>query len=882
MLSLAKARKDYYLQKLGEISPREDYYLKGGTATGQWHGRGAASVGLSGTVSAGQLVRMFDGEHPQTGEQLGRRLREGGVAAWDLTFSADKSVSLLWALGDTEIRQQVLKAFEEANTEALAYLESVASDTRGARKIPVLDEHGRPVLDDEGRPKVRVETWPIKTEGYIAAWFTEFTSRELDPQLHTHVVVANRVKGVDGVWRTLDARYLYRHKLAAGCIHEAELRKRLTERLGVRWQPVKKGMADVEGFTRDQITEFSQRRQQIDEWRSFHDVEDTPANNALIALATRAPKERDESIDELRAEWLERAATVGLTQRTINAMLNRGDTVTIPEPDDLFTELGSERGLTREKSTFGRADTLEAVAAAFPEGATRQQVETLADTYLCQPDVVPIINGDRCATQTGDLDAVPTADEPAPNPVLVPEHRYTTAGLLATEQRIINRAIEGIAGNGWKVTLSDAAKALADYDELTEGQRRLVAQFATSGNRVEVGVGAAGTGKSTALSIIRQLADSSGAPIYGTAVAAKAATGFESTTGIPSTTLTRLIGEARDQGGLPERVVLVVDEAGMVGTRQLAQVSDLVHQANGKLILIGDHHQLPELEAGGLFRALAARLPAMELSDNVRQRDEWERAALNELRRGSVTRALAMYRNRGRINTAPTPAAAIRNAVAQWEHDVTRLGDISQVLLIAHENSTVETLNRLAREALTSSGTLQGSAAVVAGCEYQAGDRVVCLKNRPRLGVLNGDLATITSVDPERQTLTIRLDRNRESRSLPSWYLTDGHLDYGYAITGHKAQGATARIAHAVTTGSTDREWVYVTMSRGKEANTLHLVHPGTSEDCSHLPHFRPTELEALTAELGRRRAQSAAIDSTTPAMKSTTPRQIPELGLGR
>ena len=863
MLSLAKARKDYYLQKLGEISPREDYYLKGGTATGQWHGRGAASLGLSGTVSVEQLVRVFDGEHPETGEQLGRRLREGGVAAWDLTFSADKSVSLLWALGDKEIRRQVLEAFEEANTEALTYLESVASDTRGARKVPVLDEHGRPVLDDEGRPKVQVETWPIETEGYMAAWFTEFTSRELDPQLHTHVVVANRVKGVDGVWRTLDARYLYRHKLAAGCIHEAELRKRLTERLGVRWQPVKKGMADVEGFTRDQITEFSRRRQQIDEWRSIHDVEDTPANNALIALATRAPKERDESLDELRAEWLERAATVGLTQRTINAMLNRGDTVTIPEPDDLFSELGSERGLTREISTFGRADTVEAVAAAFPEGATRQQVETLADTYLRQPDVVPVINGDRRATQAGNLDAVPTADEPAPNPVLVIEHRYTTAELLATEQRIINRAIEGIVGNGWKVTLADAAKALADYDELTEGQRRLVTQFATSGNRVEVGVGAAGTGKSTALSIIRQLADSSGASIYGTAVAAKAATGFETTTRIPSTTLTRLIGEARDQGGLPERVIMVVDEAGMVGTRQLAQVSDLVHQANGKLILIGDHHQLAELEAGGLFRALAARLPAVDLTENVRQQESWERAALGELRHGSVTRALAMYKQRGRINMAASPIEAIQDAVAHWQEDVANLGDVSQVLLVAHQNQTVRALNKLAREALANTGSLHGPAATAAGREYRAGDRVVCLKNRPRLGVLNGDLATITTVEPDRQTLTITLDRNQEVRNIPSWYLADGHLDYGYAITGHKAQGATARIAHAVTTGSTDREWVYVTMSRGTDANVLHLVQPEDLDDeCTHLPHSRSSGVQALAAELGRRGAQTAAIDT--------------------
>ncbi len=120
MLSLAKAHKDYYLEKVGEISPREAYYLKGGAAKGRWHGSGAADLGLDGAVSAEGLVRLFDGQHPKTGEQLGHRLRKDGVAAWDLTFSADKSVSLLWAFGDHETRAHVVEAFEEATAEAVA------------------------------------------------------------------------------------------------------------------------------------------------------------------------------------------------------------------------------------------------------------------------------------------------------------------------------------------------------------------------------------------------------------------------------------------------------------------------------------------------------------------------------------------------------------------------------------------------------------------------------------------------------------------------------------------------------------------------------------------------------------------------------------------
>ncbi|MGA9596967.1 MAG: relaxase domain-containing protein [Acidimicrobiia bacterium] len=257
VLSLANAAKDYYLRKLREISPREDYYLRGGTATGQWRGNGAAELGLEGVVSVEGLVRLFDGQHPGTGEQLGRSLRRDGVAAWDVTFSADKSVSLLWALGDDETRREVVAAFEEATASALGYLESVASATRGATKTPVLDDNGDQVVNENGDPRFRVETWPIPTSGYVAASFTEFTSRADDPQLHTHVVVANKVKGIDGVWRTIDGRLLYRYQLAAGYLHEAVLRHELTERLGVRWQPVRNGMADIEGFTRPQIEAFS-------------------------------------------------------------------------------------------------------------------------------------------------------------------------------------------------------------------------------------------------------------------------------------------------------------------------------------------------------------------------------------------------------------------------------------------------------------------------------------------------------------------------------------------------------------------------------------------------------------------------------------------------
>lgn len=872
MLSLAKARKDYYLQKLGEVSPREDYYLKGGSAIGQWHGAGASENGLQGRVTAEGLVRLFDGQHPETGEQLGRSLRKDGVAAWDLTFSADKSVSLLWALGGDEVRQQVREAFDEATTEALSYLEGVASSTRGGRRVPVLDSDGVAMVDEHGRPRLRVETWPIRSTGYVAARFTEFSSRADDPQLHTHVVVANRVKGVDGVWRTLDGRFLYRHKLAAGYIHEAELRARLTERLGVRWQPVEQGMADIDGITREQIMAFSRRRQQIDSERETQGLDDTSANNELLALATRTPK-TDRSLADLMVEWSERADTIGLTPDIIAKLLDRSRQVSIPDPLAVAAKLMSETGLTAEASTFGKAEVIQEASAAFPEGGTRQQVEALADSCLSNREVVPILRTNTTSLTTAEPVFLPdpTVPEPSPDPEevfmgLVHERRYSTAGLLAVEQRIIRRAMDGINAGRWTAPKRKVIAALNAHPDLTEGQRQLVERFATSSSSVDVASGAAGTGKSTALAVLADLAGETGTPILGTALAAKASSGFESATGIPSTTLTRLIGDATDHG-LPRGAIVVVDEAGMVGTRQLARLSDLVETASGKLILVGDHHQLPEIQAGGLFRALTNRLPAVELIENVRQTEEWERDALTELRTGNPARAVAMYRNRGRILTTDTPDEAIQLAVANWHRDVEAAASLSDVLLIAHRNSTVNHLNEQARSLTAAKGRLSGPTVNGGGRMFRAGDRVLCQRNRTRLGVVNGDLATVTSADPSRRTLTIRLDRNGETRTIPAWYLDEGYIDYGYAVTGHKAQGATARVAHCVAEPGVDREWIYVTMSRGRQANILYLADTSALDhehdnDCDHLSHQTHSQpLHGLMSSLNRRGAQHAAID---------------------
>lgn len=859
MLSLAKAAKDYYLQKLGELSPREDYYLRGGTAVGCWVGRGAAELELHGSVSAEGLVRLFDGEDPGTGRQLGRRLRQDGVAAWDVTFSADKSVSLLWALGDEQTRKDVGEAFEEATSQALGYLESVASATRGASKTVV--------TDDQGNRKCRVRTWPIATSGYVAAAFTEYTSRADDPQLHTHVVVANRVKGTDGVWRTLDGRLLYRHQLAAGYLHEAVLRKELTERLGVRWQPVRNGMADIEGFTRTQIEAFSQRREELEAWRKEQGLPDTPAARQVAVVATREAK-RDHPLEALEIEWRHRAAQVGLTPERIALILDRSRRVTVPEPQRLFDHLASPVGVTAKEATFGLSEAVKEIAALLPEGGNRDDIETLADQFLEHSQVVSLTQSQE---KQGIARPSQTEEQPKGRMIRrdglsfpdVTDDRYTTAELLATERRIIARAQDRTSVT-WRAPRRLVEATLRRRPQLTEEQQEMVRHFATSGAGIDVGVGPAGSGKTTVMAGLRHLTALTHTPILGTALAARTAVGFQEATGIKSSSLTALNHRAETEGGLPAGVVVVVDEASMVGTRQLAALSDRVHQVGGKLILIGDDHQLPEIEAGGLFHALIQRLPAVELTQNIRQDHGWERAALAELRDGSVADAISSYRRHRRLTVGRSREGTLASAVDDWYQHISSTRDITGALLLAQDNQTVAELNELARSQLARSGRLSGPTLRANGREYQCGDRVICLANDRGLGVLNGDLATVVSVD--RQTLTVRLDRDPETRNLDAWYLDEGHVNHGYALTVHKAQGITVGRTFTVVGPAASREWGYVALSRGRKANQLYLTHPDRPEQCDHIAHTdQALQLNDGSGILGRTSVHTAAVDHQTP-----------------
>jgi conjugative relaxase-like TrwC/TraI family protein len=244
MLSIGKlgaGQHAYYLGKVAEGA--EDYYSGEGEAEGYWFGEAARQLGLEGAVEPDQLVWMLTGHNPATGEPLGLRSAPGRepVPGFDLTFSAPKSVSVTWALGGHPVSGVVAEAHRAAVAEALSYLERNACwARRGAGGAEFV--HGN---------------------GFLAAGYLHRSSRAGDPQLHTHVLIANATLGPDGRWSRLYHPAIYEHAKTASYIYEAHLRHELTQRLGVRWQAVEKGLADIRGFSREQLEHFSTRRAEI-------------------------------------------------------------------------------------------------------------------------------------------------------------------------------------------------------------------------------------------------------------------------------------------------------------------------------------------------------------------------------------------------------------------------------------------------------------------------------------------------------------------------------------------------------------------------------------------------------------------------------------------
>ena len=427
----------------------------------------------------------------------------------------------------------------------------------------------------------------------------------------------------------------------------------------------------------------------------------------------------------------------------------------------------------------------------------------------------------------------------------------------------------------------DAAIAAVPL-ELGEDQAAMVRGLLTSGHGVEVVQAAAGTGKTTALSAARLGWEAASYRVLGSSTAARAARELADGGGIEeSTTLARLLGdlEHADHGGFAPNTILVVDEAGMVGSRVLERVLAVAERDRAKVVLVGDSKQLPEIDAGGAFRGLAERLGAHQLTTNRRQQNSWEREALTLLRAGQAGAALDRYVQHGRVTVADTTAGARALLAADWwdatrqhtthQHTPQRDTAAPPPVMIAARRVDVADLNGLGRTLMQQTGQLTGETLTADGRDYQAGDWIVTLKNDRRIGVHNGSRGAVTAV--RGGALAVRLDTGHEV-TLPPRYLAAGHVDHGYAITGHKGQGMTTGRAYVLgIREALYQEWGYVAMSRAKVETRLYLVTGASTEHDHDLPPGQIQDAaERARWALAQSKAQTMALDAD-PARHATT-----------
>lgn len=370
-------------------------------------------------------------------------------------------------------------------------------------------------------------------------------------------------------------------------------------------------------------------------------------------------------------------------------------------------------------------------------------------------------------------------------------------------------------------------------------------------------VGSAGAGKTFALAAAREAWELSGTPVVGAAVAWLAARGLEEEAGIPSTSIAALLARL-ERDRLPRRCVLVVDEAAMVGTRQMVELANAVHRVRGKLVLVGDHEQVPEIEASGTFRGLLDRLPAIELRENRRQVEPWEQQALALLRDGRGREALDEYEAHGRLR-AGDEVNAHEKVVADWWS----AGAPERSIMLAYRRADVGELNRRARELMLAGRLVSGPELLVNGMPFAAGDRVLLRRNDRRLGVANGDRALVAAVDVDRHLLVVRVGE-RELVLGRDYLNRPGRptLQHGCAMTGHAAQGLTVVRAFVLATEETSREWLYMAMSRGRLENRLYGATAALRERDEIAPAERGRDAaEVLELAVRRSAALRMAID---------------------
>ncbi len=891
------------------------YYSESGTPPGVFLGAGLGGLDGGRGVATGQSVtaenlrRMLqECADPVTGEVLGRAPSAKAVGGFDLTFSPSKSVSVAWALGDRQTRDVVYRCHQQAVAEVLAYAERDVFRTRSGTRGCVEEE----------------------TLGVVAASYTHFDSRDADPQLHDHVVVLNRVQATsDGRWRTLDSRGLFSSAVMLSELHQGVLSDLLTEELGWDWTPHARRSSpvpkwEVAGVSPALMGEFSRRTAaivtakdqliaefEIDHGRPPTDVEVLKLRQTATIATRRAKKGL--SLGQLTTTWTVRArpylddeptAWVHELGNNIVATFASGDFT-----DEILRDLAraSLDVVSSKRPTFSNANIqaevlrqLQAVRFSDPseriltakrttELALKQALLITMPSLHHTPRFLLRNDGSSKFQSTGHW-------------------LYTTKTLLDAEARLLAAGQRVDADVVPRSAASTITKSRLPGTGLTlsEDQARCLHAITTSGRALDLLVGPAGTGKSTAMAGLRavwEVGHGQGS-VLGLAPSAASAEVLAEEMGIETDNLAKWIYEHRQHGRrvrelatLRERArtvrrfgrgssshlrsaaaqreavlqrwtlragqLVVVDEASLASTFALDELVSAAGDAGAKVVLAGDWAQLSSIDAGGMFRTLVRDRgdDAPTLRDVRRFKSAWERCESLKIRRGDPT-ALHAYHSRDRI-VEGSRDHLLDSLYAAWNADCER-GRRS--LMLAGDAETVAELNLRAQTDRVKSGLVVDVVGRGGGLMVGVNDLVVTRQNDRRLvtdggWVKNGDEWRVFAAHKDG-SLSVMRTKGSASVRLPTRYVAE-HVDLAYASTAHRAQGRTVDTAHAFVSPATTREVLYVALTRGAEANHLYVdTHYDPDPDTGHDGlAATPSAVEVLEGVLRREGAEVSATD---------------------
>lgn len=796
-----------------------DYYGSRGETPLRWGGRGTRLLGLSGPVESKDYKSIYGpggAADPDTRMRLANTKRPG----MELVVSAHKSVAELGVIGRADDMHAILDAERDATLE---YLEQLMCE-RGGRR---------------GRAAT-----PTPTGGLVYAHTRHATTRAGDPGPHDHVLIANVSAMLDerGGWKAANTAFIREHVHAATAVGRmAAAHKAIELGYGIAPDDGPSGRLRhwaIAGVPRQVMDLHSKRSDEIDDALDEAGFDSYRARG--IAARTSRSSKRFEAVDDLVPRWRQELADIGWRPRRLLASIrdahSRRIAPAVLEPADVRAMvehlLGAEGPLAKQKVFSRRHVMVE--AAPFLYGLDPEELDRVVDAVLDHSAAIPLV-------------ARPGADE----------RPFAPACVLAIETAIA-RSIEGAAKRRGAPTASSGivaaaldCKSMQLGHPLTVGQRAAVRAICASGTGIDVIVGVAGSGKTTALDAARAAFEAAGHRVVGTATSGQAAQTLGAEAHMASSTVASLLWRL-DHGGsqIDESTVVVLDEAGMTDDHDLLRLLVAADMARAKVVMVGDQRQLGAVGPGGGLEGIADRHVVHVLGENVRQHDPREVDALSQLRDGDVRQAIDWYLARGRVEIGPRRSAALAACARGWAADIDVRCDTT---MLAWRRTSVDALNALGRAHWERAGRLTGPEFhVPGGRSYQAGDRVVTLAPSDDRSVVTSTRATVLEVDPDRRALTIELIDGRRHR-LTGDELALDRLAHGYAVTVHRSQGATHDTAHVLEDGG-GRELAYVKMSRARGRTTVYAVADDLDQAAGD-----------LRKEWRSERRQRWAIDTGTP-----------------